>query len=306
MDSLLKSAGKAVGIIVAGKVISNVAEKAVECAFDANEPRSRKATKKDLELARLQVEKAKIDERTRRQELARSMMEQETAFRARVWDQVTDILEYTTNNSTFIISRIRSLQNECISIMDQINQSANSSMQAGASFWDKRLMKKAMKETDAQATVRFQYLYLCKDYLSFLSMHANGLLLTDLQSAFILKFAPFFSGVPVLQIQQNNNCPEDGFSEQSVKIINTKNGVGAYSDFSFVSYLNYYYKAQLRNYILPDIDGTIQLLTNAINKRRNALLKGSSQIRCEYCDCLTDKSNGVCMHCGAPLPYYCI
>jgi hypothetical protein len=298
-------AGKAIGAVVAGKVIGSVAGQVVNKAFEeigyrGEEnyfPNGKRTTRKDLKLAQLQIEKARIDEQAKRQELARAMIAREANVRSKVVSQVTDILYYTKNNMGYIFSVVRSLRDDCLYIKDRMEEAQLQI--SNASFREKRQIKKDMIETKKIAYYKFGCLYLSKEYLLLLSMFANGLVLNDVQSGFIVKFAPFFSGVKVLEIE-DTDIEEDDETIRTINRTNVDAKSGCNLDLS--EFLMVYFKEQLARFVLPDIEEAFQLFTKAANNKGigNPLKRSAIQY-CEYCGCAVEKNYGTCTHCGAPV-----
>lgn len=119
-----------------------------------------------------------------------------------------------------------------------------------------------------KADKNLKYLYLTRDFFTALSKNASGLMLNDEENMLVAKFAPFFDGAPVLDIDDDEDSDDSllgAFKEvgQELKeaFISSKKSS---THFDFGDYL-YRYDEKIEEYIMPDIDSAIESFKNAMS-----------------------------------------
>lgn len=179
------------------------------------------------------------------------------------------------------------------------------------SFKEKGEFRKLKDKADKN----LKYLYLTRDFFTALSKNASGLMLNDEESMLVTKFAPFFDGVPFLDIDDDEDSDDSllgAFKEvgQELKeaFISSKKST---THFNFDDYL-YRYDEKIEEYIMPDIDSAIESFKNAVSvQEAPANLEvvntsvvaasaeaSSEEIVCPNCATKMSANSKFCPECG--------
>lgn len=282
-----------------------------------------KATKEDVKLAKLQLKQARIEEKAQKEIVAEKK-------RATIKSSVEVILNYTVDNHDLVYSTINNLYDRCSSLKERIDSVA-AAASAKIVGHELRAIKRDAKTAETEARTKFKYLYLAKDYLTYLTTFANGLGLSESQLMLIIKFAPFFSGVSVLENEENGDLNESeseslltefksiGLDMASMFVPIRSNNLET-KNFSFESYLEQFYERQLQRFELPDIAAVTTLFEKAVeNYKHNQKSEcpvgrqeesgNSDDLVCENCNMIINKGSKFCPNCGkevsASRPKFC-
>ena len=168
-------------------------------------------------------------------------------------EQTSGYCKYIKTNLVRISKMIADLENETKTLIEQIQ--ANKGVKL--SFREKGDFRK----TKEKANKNLEYLYLVRDFFTALAKNASGLILKNEELMLVTKFAPYFDGVPVLDVDDDEDSDDSvlgAFKEvgQELKeaFISSKKGS---NHFDFDEYL-YRYSEKIEEYIMPDIDSAIE------------------------------------------------
>lgn len=181
------------------------------------------------------------------------------------------------------------------------------------------------KKSKDKANENLEYLYLIRDFFITLAKNASGLILKNEELMLVTKFAPYFDGVPVLDIDDDEDSDDSllgTFKEvgQDLKeaFISSKKG----SDyFDFDEYL-YRYSNKIEEYIMPDIDSAIECFNSAMLEQETPATSvtetsittgapeaSSEKIECPNCHAKFAVNAKFCSKCGnkieAKKPAFC-
>ncbi len=169
-----------------------------------------------------------------------------------------------------------------------------------------------------KAEKNLKYLYLTRDFFTALAKNASGLMLKDEDLMLVTKFAPFFDGVPVLDIDDDEDTDDSllgAFKEvgQELKeaFISSKKSS---SHFDFDEYL-YRYDEKIEEYTMPDVDSAIENFKNAMSVQETPAATeavsapvasaapaesaaASEEIGCPNCGTKMPASSKFCPECG--------
>lgn len=233
-------------------------------------------------------------------------------------EQTSGYCKYIKTNLVRISKMVEDLENETKTIIEQIR--ANKGVKL--SFREKGDFRKAKEK----ATKNLEYLYLVRDFFTALAKNESGLILKNEELMLVTKFAPYFDGVPVLDIDDDEDSDDSvlgAFKEvgQELKeaFISSKKGSNY---FDFDEYL-YRYSEKIEECIMPDIDSAVQSFNNAMAVQEtpvapNADVPPSVPEDAECPNCHTKlaantkfcpecgnkievKKSAFCTECGAPI-----
>lgn len=173
-------------------------------------------------------------------------------------EQANKYCTYISNNLARISNALFDLQSETQELVGNFSSVKGFKL----SFKERGDFKKAKNK----ATKNLQYLYLSRDFFTAISKNASGLSLQNEELMLISKFAPYFDGVPVLDMVDDDSDDSllGTFKEARQEIMAAfvsppKNP----NHFDFSEYL-YRYKAKLDEYIFPDVASAIESFKNAM------------------------------------------
>lgn len=237
-------------------------------------------------------------------------------------EQTSSYCKYIKNNLTRICQMLSGLENETKALVEEIGSLKGVKL----SFKEKGDFRKKKDK----AYTNLQYLYLSRDFFTALSKNASGLILQNEELMLVTKFAPYFDGVPVLDIDDEDDDDsvlgafrEIGQELKEAFISSKKNS----KHFDFEEYL-YRYEEKLEEYVIPDMKSAIegfkvataeQVTTTSVVEEPSvtkAPVVSSDEIECSNCHCklsatakfcpecgnkIEVKKPSFCMECGAPL-----
>jgi RNA polymerase subunit RPABC4/transcription elongation factor Spt4 len=211
-------------------------------------------TKNGSETAKYEYKKAKLESKEKDKQIRREEKEakqkEKTDRAQQLIDETYSSLKYTKTNFEKISVSVRSLNSETMALVTQIESLK------GANLSKNEKNKLATMEEKAEKDI--SYLYLIRDYFTFLTRLASGLTLKEEESNLIVKVNPYFDGVTVLDDEEKED--EDasfagGFKEIGNEfresLFGSRNTLG---HFSLNDYLDEYYADEIRQHTLPDIE----------------------------------------------------
>lgn len=231
-------------------------------------------------------------------------------------EQTSGYCKYIKTNLVRISKMIADLENETKTLIEQIQ--ANKGMKL--SFREKGDFRK----TKEKANKNLKYLYLVRDFFTALAQNTSGLILKNEELKLVTKFAPYFDGVPVLDVDDDEDSDDSvlgAFKEvgQEMKeaFISSKKGS---NHFDFDKYL-YRYSEKIEEYIMPDIDSAIESFNSVMaaqeatatpvaeNPVAVASAASSEEIECPNCHKKLAANAKFCPECGdkveAKKPAFC-
>ena len=184
--------------------------------------------------------------------------------------------------------------------------------------------KGAFRKTKEKAETNLKYLYLSRDFFTALAKNASGLILSKEELDLVIKFAPFFDGVPVLDIDDDEDSDDSvlgAFKEvgQELKeaFISSKKGA---KKFDFDEYL-YRYDEKIDEFIMPDVDSAVENFKNTMAQETpvasatvatsaptvaasappTAPVVASEEIECPNCHIKLSANSKFCLECGSKI-----
>jgi len=222
-------------------------------------------------------------------------------------EQTSSYCNYIKTNIARICKMIVELETETKTLIDEIVT------MKGAKLFFKE--KDNFRKTKEKASRNLQYLYLVRDFFTAMSKNASGLILKNEELMLVTKFAPFFDGVPVLDIDDGDDSLLGAFKEvgQEIKeifISSKKNS----NHFEFDEYMSRYEK-KLEEYIMPDIDSAIESFKNTVAMQEELVASAptvprvvvtsaavtqtfSKGIECPNCHAKIKEGSKFCLECG--------
>lgn len=233
-------------------------------------------------------------------------------------EQTSGYCKYIKTNMARICKTISDLESET---RDQINQ-ISATQGVKLSFKEKGNFRKLKEKT----YTNLQYLYLIRDFFTVLSKNASGLILQNEELMLVTKFAPFFDGVPVLDMSDDDDSDDSllgAFKEvgqefKEVFVSSKKNP----NHFDFDEYLSRY-EEKLEDYVLPDIEGAMESFkaamaaqdvqaapaTTAAAVPATASADATDKIACPNCGTMLSANSKFCPECGSKIeikkPSFC-
>lgn len=201
-------------------------------------------------------------------------------------DQAKALVRYTINNIEQFRNIVYSLERKTKILIEKIFDNENGKL----SFDEKRELKKIKNE----AKEKLQYLYLCRDYFVYLSKLASDITLKKVEYNFIVKFAPFFDGKKVIELEKESN-----------------------SLFFVENFLSEYVK-EIKNFEMPDIHSEIERFEKSVmsvESKKAALPADTTnaltplpapaticeEVRCDNCHRAIDVNTKFCPNCGVKI-----
>ena len=220
---------------------------------------------------------------------------------------------YIKTNIARICKLIAELEGETKTLISSISSLKGVKL----SFKEKGDFRKLKDKADKN----LRYLYLARDFFTALAKNASGLTLKDEDLMLVAKFAPFFDGVPVLDIDDDEDSDDSllgVFKEvgQELKeaFISSKKSS---AHFDFDEYL-YRYDEKIEEYIMPDIDSAIESFKNAIAIQAPSTTAESvnvptaafsEEVECPNCATKMSINSKFCPECGTKIeikkPSFC-
>lgn len=237
-------------------------------------------------------------------------------------EQTSGYCNYIKNNMTRVCGLITELESETRTLIDKVNASKGLKL----SFKEKGEYRKIKEKTEKNLT----YMYLARDFFTALAKNASGLILKNEELMLVIKFAPYFDGVPVLDIDDDEDSDDSvlgAFREvgQELKeaFISSKKDS---KHFDFDEYM-YRYEEKLEDYIIPDINGAIESFKSAMSAQEPATTATATvttasvtnvmasddapteQIACPNCGTMLSANSKFCLECGSKIeikkPSFC-
>lgn len=219
-------------------------------------------------------------------------------------EQTSGYCNYIKNNMARICGLIAELESETRTLVDKVNASKGLKL----SFKEKGEYRKTKEKAEKSLT----YMYLARDFFTALAKNASGLILKNEELMLVIKFAPYFDGVPVLDIDDEEDSDDSvlgAFKEvgQELKeaFISSKKDS---KHFDFDEYM-YRYEEKLEEYIIPDINGAIESFKSAMAAQEPTATAtaapviapteaSTEQIACSNCGTMLSANSKFCPECG--------
>lgn len=201
-------------------------------------------------------------------------------------EQTKKYCYYIHNNINRICIQVEDLSKETKNIINEINSRKGAKL----SFKEKGEIRK-LKEN---AIDNLQYLYLIRDFFTVLAKNTSGIALENEELMLVTKFSPYFDGVPVMDIDNEDvddsilgTFKEVGKDIMSVFVSPKKSS----SSFDFEEYL-YRYEEKIDELILPNTNNAIDNFKNAFS-----LLEQASEITNHSNNTTTINQNTIVLEC---------
>ena len=234
-------------------------------------------------------------------------------------EQTSGYCSYIKSNLTRICKLIADLEKETKTQIGEISALKRMKM----SFKEKSAFRKMKEKTETN----LKYLYLVRDFFTALAKNVSGLILSNEELMLVMKFAPFFDGVPVLDIYDDEDI-DDSVSEAFKKVEKeVKDAFISAKKFDLDDYL-YRYDEKIDEYIIPDIVSAVESFLNAIASQENlaevaapespaatpeptvATLVDPKEIECPNCHKVLSANARFCIECGRKIeikkPDFCV
>lgn len=230
-------------------------------------------------------------------------------------EQTSGYCKYIKTNLARVSKQISELESETKVLIEQIQAKKGVKL----SFREKGDFRK----TKDKANKNLEYLYLIRDFFTALAKNASGLVLKNEELMLVTRFAPYFDGVPVFDIdyEDSDDSILGEFKEigQELKetFISSKKDP---NHFDFSEYLHRY-SEKIEEYIMPDIDIAIVSFNSAMAAQETTAtpieetpIAGASSapseaIECSNCHAKLDANAKFCPECGnkieAKKPAFC-
>jgi hypothetical protein len=276
------------------------------------------SNKNDVKIAKLELEKAKIENAAQSEKVFQAKQKNKKLEKANIVDSY---LEYSKNNFDKIQNVILTLKSD----IEMMKSKIQSYEDARLTFKEKSQLKKEKSSCED----KLQYLYLSKDYLMYLSKYENGIDLNEEQTSLIVKFARYFDGVQVIEIEEyGDEDDEDNEGKEDVSIVgmlkeslknefreafsNSKKA----SKFYFSEYLVKYYYDKINQLEIPEVASVMGIFKKTIvSKNENTeLIKDPIDSiqninECPNCNSKISANVKFCPDCGIkieiPKPMVC-
>ncbi len=174
-------------------------------------------------------------------------------------EQTSVYCNYIKNNMARISSLIEELNFETKTLIAKINASKSVKLSLKEKVEFRKVKKKARKN--------LAYIYLARDFFNNLAKNASGLILKKEELMLVVKFMPYFEGVPVLDSEDDEG-------------------------FVFEDYMCRY-EEKIKEYIIPDINVAIESFRFA-----TATEEPIEQIACSNCGMILSAKSKFCPECG--------
>ena len=238
-------------------------------------------------------------------------------------EQTSSYCNYIKLNLTRICKMIADLEAETKALINEVSAMKGVKL----SFKEKGNFRKSKEKAEKN----LQYLYLVRDFFTALSKNASGLILKNEELMLVTKFAPFFDGVPVLDIDEDDDSDDSlmgAFKEvgQELKeaFISAKKNP---NHFDFDEYMSRY-DEKVDEYVMPDINSAIESFKNAMATQDTPVIPtapvppavptqsapvvtqaSSEEIECPNCHTKLKSGAKFCLECGTKIeirkPAFC-
>lgn len=233
-------------------------------------------------------------------------------------EQTSKYCAYIKNNIIRACKLISDLENETRSLVSEISAAK------GVKLFFKG--KGDLRNTKDKANTNLKYLYLSRDFFSALAKNASGLALQNEELMLVTKFAPYFDGVPVIDMKDEDSddsvlgeFKEVGQELMSAFVSSKKSS----KHFSFEDYMCRY-EEKISKYIIPDVDSAIENFKNAMSAIETPTAAVTStaedptvttpstateEIECPNCHTKLSSNSKFCPECGSKIeikkPAFC-
>ena len=205
-------------------------------------------------------------------------------------EQTSRYCVYIRNNIIHASSLLINLQKETQSLIDEINA--------------KKVVKLSFKEkwnlgkVKDKAHKNLEYLYLSRDFFVALSKNASGIELQREEILLVFRFAPYFDGIPVLDVdyEESDDSIMGELKEIGKEILSEFVSLKKDANrFDFDDYL-YRYDEQICDFIIPDIDSAIESFKKATGY--NDIYSALEETYCSNCHAKVLANSKFCPECG--------
>jgi ribosomal protein L40E len=230
-------------------------------------------------------------------------------------EQTSQYCIYMKTNIASIRKLLEELEGETKNLVSQIKSTKGIRI----SFRGKSELRKVKD----RATECLRYLYLSKDFFICLSKNASGVALRNEELMLVIKFSPYFDGVPVLKLSEEDDSLLGQLNEvrEEFRAIFVSSKKSA-SYFNFEEYLERH-KEKIEEYTIPDVMGAISSFENAMallevqssatentNVVSTSATTGTEHVECTVCHAKLSATAKFCPECGNKIeskkPSFCI
>ncbi len=257
--------------------------------------------KNDVKIAKLELEKAKIEKETKKSH-ALAVNESKTNLNKPI--EIDGYLEYSKINFDMMQNIVLTLKNDIEMALKKIQNSENTKLSGKE--------KSQLKKDKNSCKSKLKYLYLSKDFLANLSKFASGIGLNEEQTSLVLKFAPYFDGIQVLETEEDDVESEEesftGMFKKTAKDFKSFfNGSKSSkpTEFYFYEYLEKYYDKKIDQFELPEVVSVIEIFKKTVftKKESNMLVKENTDLpqnpnECHNCHAKVSSDAKFCPECG--------
>lgn len=216
-------------------------------------------------------------------------------------DQTIVYCNYINANMDRIKKMIVELEIGTKELIDQIRTKKSTKL----SFKEKGDIRKAK----AKASRNLEYLYLIRDFFTALAKNRSGFLLKNEELVLVARFAPYFDGVPVLNIEDDDDISVletfKQIDQEATKVFISSKSL---KSFCFEDYLDRYSET-IEEYTMPDVDSAVQRFNSSmatqekqttVNDKAPLVVPESSveNITCSNCHTKLAVTAKFCPECG--------
>lgn len=216
-------------------------------------------------------------------------------------DQTIVYCNYINANMDRIRKMIVELEIGTKELIDQIRTKKSTKL----SFKEKGDIRKAK----AKASRNLEYLYLIRDFFTALAKNRSGFLLKNEELVLVARFAPYFDGVPVLNIEDDDDISVletfKQIDQEATKVFISSKSL---KSFCFEDYLDRYSET-IEEYTMPDVDSAVQRFNSSmatqekqttVNDKAPLVVPESSveNITCSNCHTKLAVTAKFCPECG--------
>lgn len=234
-------------------------------------------------------------------------------------EQTSGYCNYIKSNLVRVCKTISDLEAETKSLIGEVTALKGVKL----SFKEKGAFRKTKEKTESN----LKYLYLARDFFTALAKNASGLILSNEELNLVIKFAPYFDGVPVLDMYDDEDSDDSvlgAFKEvgQELKeaFISSKKDS---KKFDFDEYL-YRYDEKIDDFIMPDVTSAIENFKNTMAAQEAATAPvvaatpapavttaapapvaavpvATEEIECPNCHTKLSANSKFCLECGTKI-----
>lgn len=274
------------------------------------------STKNDIKVAKYEYKKAKLESKEKEKQ---AKLDEKTSKTQQLASNANSALEHTELNFEKISQKISNL---CDDTSNLINRKEDLSGRKLS-----RDEKRELSDVENQVYDNLRYLYLTRDYFTYLTRLVSGATLTDEQLALIVKLNPYFDGVPVLDIEENEDSEDEddslfgAFKEIGMDFkemfVSSKKVVGP---FMLGEYVDDKYCDEIEENKIPDVETSLDSFSRAIERHSGEVFKKEeikeeskpqeATITCPNCKAVLPADAKFCRQCGTkiepPKPTFCM